>query len=68
MGVVAVNLPEYTTPDELAIHLGWSARKLKATARALGACQIDWPATGKRCGERFSACSWLAHVSALIGE
>lgn len=40
VGVVGMNLPEYTTPDELAIHLGWSARKLKATARALGACRV----------------------------
>jgi hypothetical protein len=32
-------LPTYTTPDELAAHLGVSERELRRRARELGACR-----------------------------
>jgi hypothetical protein len=32
-------LPDYTTPEDLAAHLGVSERSLRATARAIGACR-----------------------------
>ena len=33
-------LPDYTTPEALAKHMGWSPRRVKATARGIGACRI----------------------------
>jgi hypothetical protein len=32
--------PDYLTPEQLADHLGWSARELRRKARELGACRI----------------------------
>lgn len=36
----ALELPQFTTPEELARHAGWSERKVREKARALGACRI----------------------------
>jgi len=33
-------LPEVTRPEDLAKQLGWSERRIRATAKALGACRI----------------------------
>lgn len=33
-------LPEFTTPETLAGHLGWSPRRVRNVARSLGACRI----------------------------
>src|SRR5436190_16925612 len=35
-----MTLPEYTTPEALADHLGWSEKRVRSTARRLGACRI----------------------------
>lgn len=35
-----MDLPEVTTPAELAKHLGWSERRVRDLARRLGACRI----------------------------
>src|SRR3954471_10749168 len=35
-----MTLPEITTPEQLASHLGWSARRVREEARRLGACHI----------------------------
>lgn len=34
-------LPSVTTPEILAKHLGWSARRVRNKARELGACRIS---------------------------
>src|SRR4051812_41245199 len=34
-------LPEVTTPEALAKHLGWPARRVRRIARALGACLVS---------------------------
>ena len=36
-----MTLPETTTPDELASHMGWSARRVREFARKIGACRIQ---------------------------
>jgi hypothetical protein len=33
-------LPKYTTPDELAKHLGCSARRVRSFARSLGVARV----------------------------
>jgi hypothetical protein len=33
-------LPTYTTPDELADHLGWSPRRVRSLARGLGVARV----------------------------
>ena len=33
-------LPDFTTPEDLARHLGWSPRRIRMAARQLGACRI----------------------------
>lgn len=33
-------LPKTFTPEEVAAHFGWSERKLREKARAIGACHI----------------------------
>lgn len=33
-------LPAYTTPDELAKHLGWSPRRVRSLARGLGVARV----------------------------
>ncbi len=33
-------LPEITKPEELAKQLGWSERRVRSVAKALGACRI----------------------------
>lgn len=33
-------LPKTFTPEEVAEHFGWSARKLRQKARDLGACRL----------------------------
>jgi hypothetical protein len=35
-----MELSEIATPSELAKHLGWSERRIRALARELGACRI----------------------------
>ena len=35
-----MNLPETISPEELAQHMGWSPRRVKALARKLAACRI----------------------------
>lgn len=35
-----MNLPQFTTPEELAGQAGWSERKLREIARKIGACRI----------------------------
>src|SRR5882757_2951903 len=35
-----MTLPETTTPEALAKHLGWSVRRVRDLARRLGACRI----------------------------
>ena len=35
-----MTLPETTTPDELARHLGWSESRVRVLARKLGACRV----------------------------
>ena len=35
-----MTLPETTTPDELADHMGWSARRVREFARKIGACRV----------------------------
>jgi hypothetical protein len=37
---VILALPEITTPETLAEHMGWSARHLRKVARELGACRL----------------------------
>ena len=32
--------PEFTTPEEFAAHMGWSARRIRQIAREHGACRI----------------------------
>ena len=34
------DIPDFTTPDKLAKSTGWSSRRIRETARALGACHI----------------------------
>ena len=36
----ALELPQFTTPEELAGHAGWSERKVREIARKIGACRI----------------------------
>src|SRR4051812_3044085 len=36
----ALPLPDFTTPEILAEHLGWSERRVRELARRLGACRI----------------------------
>src|SRR6185312_4782276 len=33
-------LPDITTPEELAKHLGWSPRRVRSLARGIGACRV----------------------------
>lgn len=33
-------LPDTISPEDLAQHMGWSLRRVKALARGLGACRI----------------------------
>ena len=35
-----MTLPETTTPEALADHMGWSERRVRDLARRLGACRI----------------------------
>jgi hypothetical protein len=35
-----MTLPETTTPEALADHMGWSGKRVRALARRLGACRI----------------------------
>ncbi len=35
-----VALPSTIAPEELARHMGWSLRRVKALARRIGACRI----------------------------
>src|SRR5216684_2949283 len=35
-----MTLPEITTPEALAQHIGWSERRVRDLARRLGACRI----------------------------
>jgi len=35
-----MTLPETTTPEALADHMGWSGRRVRELARKLGACRI----------------------------
>jgi hypothetical protein len=35
-----LNLPEITTPAELAERMGWSERHVRDLARRLGACRV----------------------------
>jgi hypothetical protein len=35
-----VTLPEFTTPEELAKHLGWSEKRVRSLARRIGACRV----------------------------
>jgi len=35
-----MTLPEYTTPEALAEHLGWAEKRVRSIARRLGACRI----------------------------
>lgn len=35
-----MTLPETTTPEALAEHMGWSERRVRDLARRLGACRI----------------------------
>jgi len=35
-----MTLPETTTPEVLAQHMGWSERRVRNLARRLGACRI----------------------------
>src|SRR6476646_4864794 len=39
-GVIMNALPDFTTPEALADHLGWSPRRVREVARRLGACRI----------------------------
>lgn len=36
-----MTLPEFTTPSELAKHLGWAEKRVRVLARKLGACRIS---------------------------
>ncbi|MGB3811671.1 MAG: hypothetical protein WA950_00470 [Shinella sp.] len=36
----SASLPKVFTPEELAIHFGWSPRKIREFARQTGACRI----------------------------
>lgn len=36
-----MTLPETTTPEALADHMGWSARRVREFARKIGACRIQ---------------------------
>ena len=51
-------LPEYTTPAELAAHLGVSERALRERAREIGACRVF--------GKRLILLA--EDVAALVGE
>jgi hypothetical protein len=35
-----MTLPETTTPEALADHMGWSERRVRDLARRLGACRV----------------------------
>ncbi len=35
-----MTLPEYTTPEALADHLGWAVKRVRQMARRLGACRV----------------------------
>lgn len=35
-----VQMPQTISPEELARHMGWSPRRVKALARRIGACRI----------------------------
>src|SRR5687768_16399144 len=35
-----MTLPETTTPEALAQHMGWSERRVRNLARTLGACRL----------------------------
>src|SRR4051812_48906565 len=35
-----MTLPEITTPEQLASHLGWAEKRVRSMARRLGACRI----------------------------
>src|SRR5882757_4595810 len=35
-----MTLPETTTPEALARHMGWSERRVRDLARRLGACRL----------------------------
>ena len=35
-----MTLPEATTPEALARHLGWGEKRLRTLARRLGACRV----------------------------
>lgn len=37
---MGVALPDTISPEELAQHMGWSLRRVKALARGLGACRV----------------------------
>ena len=37
---MTIPLPSTTTPEALAEHMGWSARRVRKVARDLGACRI----------------------------
>src|SRR5258707_1120042 len=36
----AMTLPETTTPEELARHMGWAPKRVRRLAKRLGACRI----------------------------
>ena len=38
--VMSLALPDTISPEDLAQHMGWSLRRVKALARGLGACRI----------------------------
>src|SRR6478752_2485106 len=38
--MTAPALPTIFTPEQVAVHIGWSPRKLREFARGLGACRI----------------------------
>ncbi len=35
-----MTLPEFTTPKELAAHIGWAEKRVRSLARKLGACRL----------------------------